>query len=421
MRMDTNAYIAYFRVSTPRQGVSGLGLEAQRAAALRHIGGSQLIAEYTDVESGKRHENRPQLKAALEHCRRIRATLLIATLDRLARKVHFISGLMESGVPFVMADLPNATPFEIHIRAAMAEEEGRKISERTKAALAAAKARGVKLGNPRLDEARARAAEALKKNRVSDSTLRLMLDLRANMTLRQVAAQLNAYQFKGPRGGRWHASTVHRTLLRVTTEALNDGLTQKRFDATVNPRNNATALECSHGTTQERNRACAQTSHLQDREMATIPPVFSPSAGRGPKTGGMPMPSEIREAERMLDLFTSVGARDFVVTKTDVEQKLKWGKTYSAPELRRLLPAMVRTAEIRHPHQLATGETVMAGENLIIRPTGPDAVFVQLDDLSAEQLDRVRPAAFIIHATSPGNHQCWIAVSGVSKLESKDL
>jgi hypothetical protein len=95
------------------------------------------------------------------------------------------------------------------------------------------------------------------------------------------------------------------------------------------------------------------------------------------------MPPDIREAERMLDLFTSVGARDFVVTKTDIEQNVIWGKRYTAAEVHRQLPAMVRTAAIRRPHHLASGETVMAGENLIIRPTGPDVAFIQLDDLSA--------------------------------------
>jgi len=164
---NASRFAAYYRVSTPRQGISGLGLEAQRAAALRHIGTGEMTAEYTEVESGKRNENRPKLKAALEHCRRCRAILLIASLDRLARNV-FISGLMESGVPFVAADMPPATPFEIHIRAAMAEEEARKISQRTKCALAAAKARGVKLGNPRLHEARAHASIALQDKMLPD-------------------------------------------------------------------------------------------------------------------------------------------------------------------------------------------------------------------------------------------------------------
>jgi hypothetical protein len=115
----------------------------------------------------------------------------------------------------------------------------------------------------------------------------------------------------------------------------------------------------------------------------------------------------------MLNTFTSVGARSFVVTKTDVNQQLLWGKTYQTGDLQRLMPAMVRTAAIRKPCRTPEGETVMAGENLIIRPTGPGVAFVQIDDLNSEQLDHVRPAAFIIHATSPGNHQAWIAVSGV--------
>jgi len=123
--------------------------------------------------------------------------------------------------------------------------------------------------------------------------------------------------------------------------------------------------------------------------------------------------NDIAAAQRMLDSFTSVGATSFVVTKTDLNQQLIWGKTYPAEEVRRLMPAMVRTAAMRKSVQLPDGETMMAGENLIIRPTGPGVAFVQLDDLNSEQLDRVRPAVFIIHATSPGNHLAWMAVSGV--------
>jgi DNA invertase Pin-like site-specific DNA recombinase len=140
-------FIAYYRVSTDKQGVSGLGLGAQREAVARYLGSTgQLLGEYTEVESGKHHSNRPQLKAALDECRKRRVTLLIASLDRLARNVHFISGLMESAVPFVAADMPTAAPFEIHIRAAMAEEERRKISQRTKAALQQVKADIAKKG-----------------------------------------------------------------------------------------------------------------------------------------------------------------------------------------------------------------------------------------------------------------------------------
>jgi hypothetical protein len=127
--------------------------------------------------------------------------------------------------------------------------------------------------------------------------------------------------------------------------------------------------------------------------------------------------NNIDEALKMVDLFTSVGARSFVVTKTELEwpdhKKLKWGKTYSARELRPLLPAMVRTAAIRRPIDVPGRGTIDAGENLIIRPMGPDVAFVQLDDLDGTQLDRVRPAAFTIHTTSPGNFQAWIAVSGI--------
>jgi hypothetical protein len=123
-------------------------------------------------------------------------------------------------------------------------------------------------------------------------------------------------------------------------------------------------------------------------------------------------------ALRMLDTFAICGAKSFFVTKTELEwpghKQVKWGKEYKAEDLRRLMPAMVRTAAIRRSYQLPGGERIMAGENLIIRPVGQGGVaFVQLDDLNVEQLDRVRPAVFIIHATSPGNHQAWIAVSGV--------
>ena len=125
------------------------------------------------------------------------------------------------------------------------------------------------------------------------------------------------------------------------------------------------------------------------------------------------MTEAVSEARRMIDAFASVGADSFVVTKTDILQQGKWGKTYFAPSLREKLASMVRTAAIRRPISLEDGQTVMAGDNLIIRPIGTHVAFVQLDDLKTDQLDRVRPAAFIIHATSPGNYQAWIAAAGV--------
>jgi DNA invertase Pin-like site-specific DNA recombinase len=140
-------FVAYYRVSTARQGLSGLGLEAQQAAVQNYLdGGSwELIGEFTEVESGRKTE-RPELANALALCKKHNATLVIARLDRLARNVHFISGLMETKVKFVACDMPEATPFMLHIYAAVAQEEARAVSARTKAALAAAKQRGVRLG-----------------------------------------------------------------------------------------------------------------------------------------------------------------------------------------------------------------------------------------------------------------------------------
>ena len=154
--------MAYYRVSTDKQGASGLGLEAQRQAAKRIARSTPILSEFIEVETAKRStaNNRPELLAAIAECKQHSATLLIAKLDRLARNVYFISGLMESGIDFVAADMPEANRLTVHIMAAFAEHEANAISERTKAALAALKTRGVKLGNPRWSESleNARAA-----------------------------------------------------------------------------------------------------------------------------------------------------------------------------------------------------------------------------------------------------------------------
>src|SRR5437763_1334162 len=164
---NSTKYIAYFRVSTARQGRSGLGLEAQRQAVFTHLGGEKPISEFTEVESGRRTD-RPQLAAALAACRVHKATLVIAKLDRLARNVAFVSNLMDAGVEFEAVDFPQANRLTIHILAAVAEHEARMISERTRAALAAAKARGRLLGGYRgragscTDLAKARAVRVAK-------------------------------------------------------------------------------------------------------------------------------------------------------------------------------------------------------------------------------------------------------------------
>jgi DNA invertase Pin-like site-specific DNA recombinase len=150
MAPSASRFVAYYRVSTDRQGASGLGLEAQRQAVARYLGRGRLLAEFTEVESGRRHTNRPELLTALALCRKWRAVLVIARLDRLARNVAFIANLMESSVDFVACDMPQANRLTIHILAAVAEHERELISQRTKAALAEAKRRGTKLGNPRI-------------------------------------------------------------------------------------------------------------------------------------------------------------------------------------------------------------------------------------------------------------------------------
>ncbi len=207
-------FVAYYRVSTDKQGATGLGMDAQREAVSRFIGQrGEIVAEFTEVECGRKNR-RPQLLAALDECKRRRATLVIAKLDRLARNVHFISGLMESKVEFVAVDMPDANRLTIHILAAMAEHEAHLTSTRTKAALAQAKARGKKLGNPHAGAetaATARAAICLPKPPPEVVTL-IQERRSAGATLREIAAVLNRYGIKTPRGSQWYASSVSNLL-----------------------------------------------------------------------------------------------------------------------------------------------------------------------------------------------------------------
>ena len=206
-------FVAYYRVSTDRQGVSGLGLEAQRQAVARQIDGGELLAEFTEIESGRRHANRPQLLEALQLCRTRRAVLLIARLDRLARNVAFIANLMEAGVDFVACDMPTANRLTIHILAAGAEHERELISARTKAALAEAKRRGTRLGNPRIEEARALAVAAHRAQRPATEVLALMTEWRSQgKTLRAIADDLNRLNIRPARGRQWYASSVRNQL-----------------------------------------------------------------------------------------------------------------------------------------------------------------------------------------------------------------
>lgn len=213
-------FVAYYRVSTKRQGDSGLGLEAQRKAVLDYLNGGswQLLAEFTDVESGG-DDDRPELTKAIEYARKTKAKLVIAKLDRLSRRVSFVSRLMESGVRFVAADNPSANELTINILAAVAQEERRMISQRTKAALAAAKRRGVKLGNPKLSEARGAAQAAVQKRAdlFASNVLPVIREAQAAgcASLREVAAALNARGMTTRRGSRWTAAAVSRVLARA--------------------------------------------------------------------------------------------------------------------------------------------------------------------------------------------------------------
>ncbi len=212
-------FVTYLRVSTERQGQSGLGLEAQRAAVAAHVlGRGEVVTEFVEVESGK-WSDRPELARA--QAKRAGAVLLIAKLDRLARNVAFIANLLESGVEVTAADMPEANRFVLHIMAAVAEQEGRAISERTKAALAAAKARGVKLGwsiPERASEQRQAARKGAAVNKAlalahAENVLPVVEQIRAGgASLRQIAAELNARGIKTARGGKWHATTVRNIL-----------------------------------------------------------------------------------------------------------------------------------------------------------------------------------------------------------------
>jgi DNA invertase Pin-like site-specific DNA recombinase len=215
-------FIAYYRVSTARQGQSGLGLEAQQESVRRYLNGGdwELLAEHQEVETGTGADaldKRPQLKAALAECRKQGATLIIAKLDRLARNVHFVSGLMESRVRFVACDMPEANELTIHIMAAFAEHEAKRISQRTKEALAIAKARGVKLGVAGAQnlkgnvEERQQAAEAFAQ-RVKPVIAGM---IGRGLSQRAMVAELNAIKVPAPKGGDWRLSQLQRVLDRV--------------------------------------------------------------------------------------------------------------------------------------------------------------------------------------------------------------
>lgn len=221
--MTGKRFIAYYRVSTDKQGRSGLGLEAQEAAVNRFLDstGGQLVDAFTEIESGKKASNRPELVNALARCQRNKATLLIAKLDRLARNVHFISGLMESKVEFVCCDNPylrNDTPTNklmLHQLAAFAEFERAQISHRTKEALAALKVRGVQLGNPKLDQINGRRQQRADEFAGALAPVIAQIKAEGYTTLESIRDELTRRQVPTAKGGRWHLRTVHRLIKRI--------------------------------------------------------------------------------------------------------------------------------------------------------------------------------------------------------------
>lgn len=215
--------VAYIRVSTAQQGKSGLGLEAQRAAIAKFAEAEdlELIAEFQEVETGKGADalnKRPQLAAALSDAKRNDCAVVVAKLDRLSRDVAFISALMAKRTPFIVAELgADVSPFMLHIYAAVAEQERAMISQRTKDALAAVKARGVKLGNPQIRKAQEAAAE--RRTAIADgfasNVLPIIREIQATgASMRKTAAALNARGIPTARGGTWAATQISDILKR---------------------------------------------------------------------------------------------------------------------------------------------------------------------------------------------------------------
>jgi DNA invertase Pin-like site-specific DNA recombinase len=219
----TRPVVAYVRVSAGKQGRSGLGIEAQREAiaGFAEAEGLVVAAKHVEVETGKGADAldlRPQLRLALDRARKLKCPIVVAKLDRLSRDVAFIAGLMAQRVPFVVAELgPDVDPFILHIYAALAEKERTMISARTKEALAQAKAKGVRLGNPRLHEVRAKGSESMKAtaDRFAANVLPLIQPLRAEgKSLREIAEALSARGVPTARGGKWAATQIADILKR---------------------------------------------------------------------------------------------------------------------------------------------------------------------------------------------------------------
>ena len=220
----TGKFVAYYRVSTTKQGINGLGMDAQRNIVTNYLSGDNrtLIAEFAEVESGKKN-NRQELAKAIALCRKERATLVIAKLDRLARNAAFLLNLRDSGVDFIAVDMPHADKFTVGIMALVAEKERDMISQRTKDGLAAARRRGIKLGNPRPSEAvkRAVTVNIERAGTYADTLAPVIQEIqKAHVaSLRGIAQCLNARGFKTPNGKTFAAQSVKNVLVRLSRRA----------------------------------------------------------------------------------------------------------------------------------------------------------------------------------------------------------
>lgn len=212
-------YIAYYRVSRKEQGISGLGLSAQRSSVQKYVSSQDgiILNEYTEIETGTNKRIRVEIQKAIQLAKNENAILVIAKLDRLARNVSFISSLMDSGIEFVAVDMPTANNFTIHIFAALAQQEAMLISIRTKQALAELKKKGIALGNPKNlnDNARAKGLDAIKKNAIANDNNRQAKSIinscrEKGMSYRKIAEHLNELNFKTRYGNMFLGPTVYQ-------------------------------------------------------------------------------------------------------------------------------------------------------------------------------------------------------------------
>jgi len=210
-------YVAYYRVSRKEQGISGLGLSAQKSSVEKYVSSQDgfILKDYTEIETGTNKRERIEIHNAIELAKNEGAILVIAKLDRLARNVSFVSSLMDAGIDFVAVDMPSANNFTIHIFSALAEQEAKLISSRTKLALAELKKKGVKLGNPKnlTDDARAKGIERIKSNAMNNDRNRQAQSIILNckekeMSYRQIADYLNKLNFKTRNGNKFYGTTV---------------------------------------------------------------------------------------------------------------------------------------------------------------------------------------------------------------------